>query len=388
MSSIPSSNLEFEDAVDQTCLAIAKRYCRPQPMPCRTSDLTGASYVHEVLRGHAGRAKEMLRMKVDVFQKLCESLQNYHGLQATRGVDVDEQVEIFFFICGQNASSRLTQERFQHSGDTIHWNFKRVLQALVELHTAVVTMPTADDPISADIARSRKFFPYFRDFVGALDGTHIPIHVPAHRQTAFHNRKGFLIQNVLAACRFDLSFCYVLAVWEGSAHDGCVLQDSRTKGFIVPSGKYFLGDAGYGISNTVLTPYRGVEYNLKEWGRPQNAEELFNLRHSSLRNAVERIFGVLRKRFPILAKGCQYPVKTQVQLVYTLTIHNFIIKHSGEYELFEEPELISGNDQGEPPRDQSVSVVERREAAVKRENIAKSMWEDYISISRVRNRQI
>ncbi|KAI9911173.1 hypothetical protein PsorP6_009897 [Peronosclerospora sorghi] len=93
------------------------------------------------------------------------------------------------------------------------------------------------------------------------------------------------------------------------------------------SPQYFLGDAGYDISNTVLTPYRG---------------------------------------------GCQYPVKTQVQLVYALTaIHNFIIKDSGEDKFFEEPELISGNDQKEPPRDQSVSVAELREAAVKRENIAK-----------------
>ncbi|KAI9910248.1 hypothetical protein PsorP6_011112 [Peronosclerospora sorghi] len=68
---------------------------------------------------------------------------------------------------------------------------------------------------------------------------------------------------------------------------------------------------------------------------PQNAEGLFNLRHSSLRNAVERIFGVLKKRFPILAKGYQYPVKTQVKLVYALTaIHNFIIEHSGEDDVF------------------------------------------------------
>ncbi|KAI9911524.1 hypothetical protein PsorP6_009896 [Peronosclerospora sorghi] len=157
------------------------------------------------------RERDSNRMKVEVFQNLCESLQNRHSLQATRGVDVDEQVAIFLFICGQNASSRLTQERFQHSGDTTHWHFNRVLQALVELHTAVVTMPTAYDPVSADIARSRKFFPYFRDCVGALDGTHIPIHVPTHRQAAFRNRKSFLSQNVIAACLFDLSFCYVLA---------------------------------------------------------------------------------------------------------------------------------------------------------------------------------
>ena len=46
-------------------------------------------------------------------------------------------------------------------------------------------------------------------------------------------------------------------------------------------------------------PCRGVHYHLREQNtlqlRPKNKEELFNLRHSSARNAVERIFGVLIK---------------------------------------------------------------------------------------------
>ena len=48
--------------------------------------------------------------------------------------------------------------------------------------------------------------------------------------------------------------------------------------------KYYLGDAGYGIRNGIITPYRGVRYHLKEFSdhRPENAKELFNLRHSSL----------------------------------------------------------------------------------------------------------
>ena len=37
-------------------------------------------------------------------------------------------------------------------------------------------------------------------------------------QSAFRGRKR-LTQNVLAAVSFDLRFTYVLAGWEGSAHD-------------------------------------------------------------------------------------------------------------------------------------------------------------------------
>ena len=159
--------------------------------------------------------------------------------------------------------------------------------------------------------------PFFKDCIGALDGTHIPCKVRASEAKPYRNRKGFLSQNVLAACSFDLQFVYVLPGWEGSASDGCVLTDAmNNKGFFIPHGKYYLGDAGYPLSPYCLTPYRGVRYHLREWSqgnqRPRNAKELYNLRHAQQRNAVERIFGVLKKRFPVLNIQPEYPIKTQV----------------------------------------------------------------------------
>ena len=65
-------------------------------------------------------------------------------------------------------------------------------------------------------------------------------------------------------------------------------------------GKFYLADAGYALSRLTLTPYRGVRYHLKEWGRgnqrPAGYKKLFNFRHSALRNVVERIFGIMKKR--------------------------------------------------------------------------------------------
>lgn len=47
--------------------------------------------------------------------------------------------------------------------------------------------------------------------------------------------------------------------------------------------------------------YRGVRYYLKKVRQAdqklENAKELFNLRHSSLRNVIERIFGVLKRQW-------------------------------------------------------------------------------------------
>ena len=65
--------------------------------------------------------------------------------------------------------------------------------------------------------------------------------------------------------------------------------------------------------------------------KPQNAKELFNLRYASLRNVVERIFGVAKRKFKILGVGTEYSVDTQVHLVLGLLgLYNFISLHEGE----------------------------------------------------------
>lgn len=123
--------------------------------------------------------------------------------------------------------------------------------------------------------------------IGALDGTHVDIKVPAVATDRYRNRKQAITTNVLACCDFDMYFTFALAGWEGSAHDCTVLRDAFQKGFKIPQGKFYLGDAGYGLSDQVLTPYRGVRYHLKEYSaggsQPMNMRELFNLRHAQYR---------------------------------------------------------------------------------------------------------
>ena len=68
------------------------------------------------------------------------------------------------------------------------------------------------------------------------------MHIPAELQPRYRNRKGTLSQNILAVCNFEMRFMYILAGWEGSAHDARVLQDAQgAQGFKTVSGKYWLG---------------------------------------------------------------------------------------------------------------------------------------------------
>jgi len=55
---------------------------------------------------------------------------------------------------------------------------------------------------------------------------------------AYKGRKSNPTQNVMAAMDFDLKFTYILAGWEGSAHDALILADAieREDGLSVPEG--------------------------------------------------------------------------------------------------------------------------------------------------------
>jgi len=207
-------------------------------------------------------------------------------------------------------------------------------------------IPPNPQDIPTEISSNPKFSPFFDDCIGAIDGSHIPAVVEESEQNAFRNHKGFISQNVLGVVNFDLTFQFLLAGWEGTAHDGKVLRDALSKGFKIPPGKYYLGDAGYALKPYCLTPYHGVHYHLKEFAKgkdkPRNKEELFNLRHSSLRSAIERTFGIVKKRFPILKNmDCTgYNIRIQSRIVLCcFMVHNFIRVNQGyedEYDVVEE----------------------------------------------------
>ena len=129
----------------------------------------------------------------------------------------------------------------------------------------MVTLLTIDTLSPSQITDNPKYISYFDDCIGALDGIHVAAYVSKLEQPRYRNRKGTLSQNVLAVCDFNMQFVHVLAGWEGSAHDARVLSDAQLRhGFTTPKGKYWLGDAGYGNSEFIMSPYRGVRYHLKE----------------------------------------------------------------------------------------------------------------------------
>ncbi|XP_076901383.1 uncharacterized protein LOC143555766 [Bidens hawaiensis] len=157
---------------------------------------------------------------------------------------------------------------------------------------------------------------------------------PADQQTRYRGRgKGECFQNVLAISDFDMIFTFVWAEWEGVAHDSRVLKEvafNPTSGFpFPPPDKYYLCDASYTNTHGFMAPYRNTRYWLADFRRQRalTKEERFNHSDAQLRNVIERAYGVLKARFPILKQMEPFPFPKQRDIVIAcFAVHNFIRK--------------------------------------------------------------
>ena len=278
-------------------------HARRQPRIQHNSVLTGDLYYREIMNTeNVNRFRRVARMDKDTFNLLHANLVD-GGLSNSMYICTGQKILIFLYVL-RGHTNREIDERWQHSGSTISKIIHEVSRCLANIKDRIYRPARNCDPIPAKISNNANFAPFFDNCIGALDGTHIPAVIPLELQGPFRNRKKFITQNILGVANFDLTFGYALFGWEGSAHDSRVNDDAKTKVLPLLVDKYYLGDAGYALSKYVLTPYRGVRYHLVAFAQnglgPVNAKELFNLRHSSLSNCVERLYGITKNRFHIV----------------------------------------------------------------------------------------
>ena len=103
------------------------------------------------------------------------------------------------------------------------------------------------------------------------------------------------------------------------------------------SDKYYLCDAAYTNTRGFMAPYRGTRYWISNFRtqRPITKEEKFNHAHAQLRNVIERAYGVLKARFPILREMAPYPFPVQRDIVIAcVAVHNFIRKWNIDDDFF------------------------------------------------------
>ncbi|QHO58284.1 L10-interacting MYB domain-containing protein [Arachis hypogaea] len=187
------------------------------------------------------KCRDVIRMGPEAFRQLCQKLRGTGRVKDSIRSTVEEQVAKFLHIIGHNVKTRTMSFFFHRSGETISRHFHNVLHAILSLEGEFFKQPSGED-VPYEIHNSSRFYPFFKDCIGAIDGTHSRVKVSRVEAPRFRGRKDHPTQNILAA--------YAL---------------SREHPLRIPKGKYYLGDAGFMLKPGILTPYRGVRYHLKEY---------------------------------------------------------------------------------------------------------------------------
>ncbi|KAL5721361.1 hypothetical protein ACHQM5_005014 [Ranunculus cassubicifolius] len=199
---------------------------KPEREKLLVSYLTGKMYVEELLRGPSQVVFDLFRMDIRAFLQLCKLFRERGWLQDSKHIDVEEKMAIFLLTISHNLRNRLVKYRFQHSGQTISKCFHEVLIAMLHFSQEQIVAPPFDQPGEIREHRGLREGP-FKGVVGALDGTLVSANVPVDKQIPFRARGGKeCFQSVLAVCDFDMKFVYVMAGWEGIAHDAKVLNET------------------------------------------------------------------------------------------------------------------------------------------------------------------
>ena len=133
---------------------------------------------------------------------------------------------MFLWACGAPQSFRQVKNKFAHSLETISRKFAETLECVMQLAFDIVR---PRDPHFGSLPpklQEARFWPHFKDCIGVIDVTHIPVIVPLHEQPKYIGRHGYPSQNVMAVCDFDMRFIFVVTGWPGSVHDSRVLLDT------------------------------------------------------------------------------------------------------------------------------------------------------------------
>nr|XP_034596986.1 uncharacterized protein LOC117858087 isoform X2 [Setaria viridis]XP_034596993.1 uncharacterized protein LOC117858087 isoform X2 [Setaria viridis] len=148
----------------QQCLYEEKR-------PEHTSTLPGVEKVIQILEGHENWCKVEFKMEPRIFRVIVNYLRVENLLRDTHGVRVEEQLGMFMFMLSHNASTDRLKKEFQHSGETIHRKIIEFFDIIPALTHRFLKLPNANLKIASD----PRFMPFFQNYIGVIDGTHVPI---------------------------------------------------------------------------------------------------------------------------------------------------------------------------------------------------------------------
>jgi len=243
-----------------------------------------------------------------------------HNTQRNHALLPSQQLMIGlrFFACG--SFQQVIGDTINVHKSTVSRTIQRVITAILKLRKEYIYWPS--EPECAAIALELHELHHFPCVEGFIDGTHIKIVKPKHHEVVFVNRKDFHSINVQICGNGRLMITDVVAKWPGSVHDSRILKTSSLYDKFkqqqlprLPNG-VILGDSGYPLLTWLLVP-------IVEYPAMTASEKLYNKTHRSTRSMIERIIGILKRRWACLKELRMKPAKCCEITVACCILHNY-----------------------------------------------------------------
>ncbi|XP_046674805.1 uncharacterized protein LOC124363592 [Homalodisca vitripennis] len=172
----------------------------------------------------------------------------------------------------------------------------------------------------------------FPNYVGAIDGKHVPIVPPPGSASFFFNYQKFHSQVLLGVADYDYKLIYFSFGVNGRVSDGDVLsycdlyekmakktlglpQPSVADGTLLPY--VFIGDEEFELRENLMKPFNASVLNYER--------RICNYRFSRARRIIENVYGILVARFGVLQKPITLRIDRISDVVLAcFALHNFL----------------------------------------------------------------
>ncbi|XP_054259636.1 putative nuclease HARBI1 [Macrosteles quadrilineatus] len=177
------------------------------------------------------------------------------------------------------------------------------------------------------------------------------------------NRKNKPTLNVQATCDSKEMFTSVDVSWPGSVHDARIWKNSPVREVMrTTRNTVLIGDDGYGLEPWLMTPFSVLD---------NESESKFNKLLKKERVVIERCFGQLKRRFPILQYVCRVKLEKVPKIIVACVVLHNIAKSLGDPDFEHDEDILEEDeDLGDIAADAEIRGNLRHEGQAVRRNLA------------------
>lgn len=313
------------------------------------------------------KSKQLMRFESDSINFLTNEFLPESDETRGKALSPRMRMEIFLRYVADPGFQSGVAEDFGIDRTTVSKTYNSVMDCILEKANNWIRFPNSVREMNDAklLWQTRYNLP---SVIGALDCTHIEIKKPGIHGDEYINRKGYASINVQATCDAREMFTSVCAEWPGSVHDARIWRRSDIRDVLsrYDGSACLLGDSGYGISPWLITPFKPAVNNI---------ERRFNRKHASERVVIERVFGQIKKRFPILGNCIRVPLHRVPKVIASCAVLHNVAKHLNDEFEVDEPEIWENEGDNEEEVGQEVyeSPQTKLQGEIKRQDMLNSI---------------